>query len=43
MSEVARTLDAKPLRRFVPYPDAKDSGVEWPGEIPAHGEAKRSK
>lgn len=27
--------EAKP-RRFRPYPEYKDSGVEWLGEIPAH-------
>ena len=43
MSEVARALDTKPLRRFRPYPTYKDSGVEWLGEIPAHWTAKRLK
>jgi len=28
-----------PLRRFKPYPEYKDSGVEWLREIPAHWEA----
>ena len=27
------------LRRFTTYPAYKDSGVEWLGDIPAHGEA----
>lgn len=31
------------VRRFQPYPEYKDSGVEWLGEIPAHWEAKRTK
>jgi type I restriction enzyme S subunit len=30
-------------RRFKPYPEYKDSGVEWLGEIPAHWEVKRLK
>jgi type I restriction enzyme S subunit len=29
------------LRRFKPYPEYKDSGVEWLGEIPAHWGVKR--
>jgi type I restriction enzyme, S subunit len=32
-----------PVRRFKPYPEYKDCGVEWLGEIPAHWEAKRLK
>jgi type I restriction enzyme S subunit len=30
-------------RRFRPYPEYKDSGVEWLGKIPAHWEALRLK
>ena len=30
-------------RRFRPYPEYKDSGIEWLGEIPAHWEVKRLK
>ncbi|MCJ7586520.1 MAG: restriction endonuclease subunit S [Candidatus Aminicenantes bacterium] len=30
-------------RRFRPYPEYKDSGVEWLGEIPMHWEARRLK
>ena len=30
-------------RRFRPYPEYKDSGIEWLGEIPAHWEVKRVK
>jgi type I restriction enzyme, S subunit len=30
-------------RRFRRYPDYKDSGVEWLGEIPAHWEVRRAK
>ena len=29
--------------RFKPYPDHKDSGVEWLGEIPAHWDLRRLK
>ena len=32
-----------PLRRFKPYPEYKDSGVEWLREIPAHWEAVKLK
>lgn len=32
----------KPLR-FKRYPEYKDSGAEWLGEIPAHWEVKRLK
>jgi type I restriction enzyme S subunit len=31
------------LRRWKRYPDYKDSGVEWLGEIPAHWQIKRLK
>lgn len=37
-----RSRDGR-ARRFGRYPDYKDSGVEWLGEIPAHWEAKRLK
>jgi type I restriction enzyme S subunit len=30
-------------RRFRPYPEYKDSGIEWLGKIPAHWEVKRIK
>ena len=30
-------------RRYRPYPQYKDSGVEWLGEIPAHWEVRRLK
>jgi type I restriction enzyme S subunit len=36
VSEALRTLRSEPLRRFKPYLEYKDSGVEWLGEIPAH-------
>lgn len=29
------------MRHFKPYPECKDSGVEWLGKIPAHWELKR--
>ena len=28
-----------PQRRFRPYPDYRDSGVEWLGELPTHWKA----
>ncbi len=31
------------LRRFKPYPQYKDSGVQWLGPIPAHWDARRLK
>ncbi|MEE9266579.1 MAG: nucleotidyl transferase AbiEii/AbiGii toxin family protein [Gammaproteobacteria bacterium] len=34
---------AVPLRRFKPYPEYKDSGVEWLGKIPAQWEVNRLK
>lgn len=37
------SLEAKPLRRFKPYPTYKESGVEWLGEIPAHWKMQRLK
>ena len=33
-----RAVEVRP-RRFRPYPEYRDSGVEWLGEIPAHWEA----
>lgn len=29
--------------RFKPYPDTKDSGIEWLGQIPAHWEVRKLK
>ena len=41
MSEVTdRAADAAP-RRFRPYPEYRDSGVEWLGGIPAHWEVTK--
>lgn len=37
-----RELEA-PLRRFRPYPQYKDSGVEWMGQVPAHWDTTRLK
>jgi type I restriction enzyme S subunit len=34
---------ASAVRRFRPYAEYKDSGLEWLGEIPAHWEVKRLK
>ena len=36
------TGEARP-RRFRPYPEYKESGVEWLGEIPAHWNVRRLK
>jgi len=33
MTDVLWISDARPPRRFKPYPAYKDSGVEWLGEI----------
>jgi len=43
MSEALQEIQEVKPRRFRPYPDYKDSGVEWLGEIPAHWEAKKVK
>ena len=41
MTEVTdRTGEAR-TRRFRPYPEYRDAGVEWLGEIPAHWDARR--
>ena len=42
MSELEQIEQARP-RRFRPYPEYKDSGVDWLGEIPAHWEVKQVK
>jgi len=40
----AASVQRRPaLRRFKPYPNYKESGVEWLGEIPAHWDVKRLK
>ena len=41
MSEVAVRIEKAHPRRFRPYPEYTDSGVEWLGELPAHWEARR--
>ena len=43
MAEVTNRGEKVRLRRFRPYAEYKDSGVEWPGTIPAHWEAKALK
>ena len=35
--------EVEALRRLGPYPDYRDSGVEWLGEIPTHWEVRRLK
>lgn len=42
MSAVAETLKAKKAE-FKPYPEYKDSGIEWLGKLPEHWEVKRLK
>jgi type I restriction enzyme S subunit len=41
LAEIIET--AAPVRRFKPYPDRRDSGVEWLGEIPTDWDLKRLK
>ena len=41
MTEVAERIEGVRRRRFRPYPEYKDSGVEWLGEVPAHWEMKK--
>ena len=43
MSGALKTTGAAELQRFRPYPNYKDSGVEWLGTIPAHWEVQRLK
>ena len=43
MTEVIDRIQMARPRRFRRYPEYKDSGVEWLGEIPAHWEVKRLK
>jgi type I restriction enzyme S subunit len=41
--EFAQGASGAPVCRWKPYPDYKDSGVEWLGEIPAHWNVIRLK
>ena len=41
MTEVTNRFEEARPRRFRPYPEYRDSGVEWLGEIPAQWEASR--
>ena len=43
MSEALEQAHETKPRRFRPYPEYKDSGVEWLGEIPAHWKLSRLK
>lgn len=43
MSEATRQIEEVQPQRFRRYPEYKDSGIEWLGEIPAHWEVKRLK
>jgi type I restriction enzyme S subunit len=43
MTEAMQNSVELPARRFRPYPQYKDSGVEWLGRIPGHWHVKRLK
>ena len=43
MTEVTDRIGKTRPRRFRPYSEHRNSGVEWLGEIPAHWSAKRLK
>ena len=43
MSEALEQIRKVRPTRFCPYPEYRDSGVEWLGEIPAHWEVRRLK
>lgn len=43
MSEALELVQEAKPRRFRPYPEYKESGVEWLGEIPLHWEVKKIK
>ena len=40
VTEVTERIDEAPSRRFRPYPEYMDSGVDWLGAIPTHWEVK---
>ena len=42
VAEATGRIETARPGRFRPYPEYKDSGVEWLGEIPAHWEVKRA-
>ena len=43
MTEGRERVAESRLQRFRPYPESKDSGVEWLGKIPTHWEVRRLK
>ena len=43
MTEATDRVEEVRQRRFRPYPEYRDSGVEWLGKMPAHWEAKPAK
>ena len=43
VSEAIKRIEEAQPRRFRRYPVYKDSGIEWPGEIPAHWDVKKIK
>ena len=43
MTEATDRVGEQRPRRFPPYPDYKESGVQWLGKIPAHWDVRRLK
>ena len=43
VTELTHQKEEVQPRRFRPYPEYRDSGVEWLGQVPAHWSAKRLK
>lgn len=43
VAETTERTNEAPPRRFRPYPEYRESGVDWLGEIPVHWDAKRLK
>ena len=41
VTELTARIEEGRQRRFLPYPEYKDAGVEWLGEIPAHWKVNR--
>ena len=41
MNDATERIEEARPRRFRRYPEYKDSGIEWVGEIPAHWEVMR--
>lgn len=43
ITKIGEDFNRKGLRRFKPYPQYKDSGVDWLGKVPSHWGVKRVK